>query len=237
MIEEAVEILKTAQSVFVLTGAGISAESGIPTFRGQDGLWNNYRAEELATPEAFSRDPELVWKWYHWRQGIILKTKPNPGHDALVKMEKIIPEFLLLTQNVDDLHRKAGSKKLLELHGNIFRAKCTKCAKKIHHELKPDMPACVCGALLRPDIVWFGEMIPQDVWQAALVFVSNADVVLVVGTSAVVYPAAAIPEIAKQGRARVIEINIQSAATHAVDVSVVGKSGEVLPAIVQGLGK
>ncbi len=236
MLDEAIKILQAAKSVFVLTGAGISAESGIPTFRGRDGLWKNYRAEELATPEAFVRDPKLVWEWYHWRQSIILKVEPNPGHYALAELEKKLPEFLLLTQNVDDLHRKAGSKNLLELHGNIFRARCTTCGKKINHQLEPEIPECECGGLLRPDIVWFGEMIPQDAWQKSIEFVTNADVAFIIGTSAVVYPAAAIPQIAKETRVKVIEINLEpTPISDFVDVSITGKSGQILTEIINGL--
>lgn len=233
MLEEAAAILKASKSVFVLTGAGISAESGVPTFRGAGGLWKNYRAEELATPEAFRSNPQLVWEWYHWRQSLILKTEPNPGHQAIAELERLFPDFLLLTQNVDDLHRRAGSRKMLELHGNIFRARCTACGRKTDHQLKPDMPQCACGALLRPDIVWFGEMIPQDAWEDSIRFISRADAVLVVGTSAVVYPAAAIPELARSAHAKVIEINIEPAMiSDSVDLSLVGKAGEILPRIV-----
>ncbi len=234
MLDAAAAILKASKSVFVLTGAGISAESGVPTFRGAGGLWKNHRAEELATPEAFARDPDLVWEWYHWRQSLILKTEPNPGHRAIAELERIFPDFLLLTQNVDDLHRKAGSRKMLELHGNIFRARCTACGKKTDHQLEPDMPQCACGALLRPDIVWFGEMIPQDAWEESIRFINKADTILVVGTSAVVYPAAAIPELARSTNAKVIEINIEPAVvSDLVDLTLAGKSGEILPKIVQ----
>jgi len=233
MFEEAARILRTSKSVFVLTGAGISAESGVPTFRGAGGLWKNYRAEELATPEAFRSNPQLVWEWYHWRQSLILKTEPNAGHRAIAELERLFPDFLLLTQNVDDLHRKAGSQKMLELHGNIFRARCTACDQRIFHELQPEMPTCSCGALLRPDIVWFGEMIPQDAWEESIRFINKADTVLVVGTSAVVYPAAAIPELARSTNAKVIEINIEpTMISNSVDISLVGKAGEILPKIV-----
>ena len=136
MIQKAAEILRSSDSLFILTGAGISAESGIPTFRGTDGLWKNYSATELATPEAFAKNPKLVWEWYHWRQGIILKTKPNPAHYAVAELEKKFDNFLLLTQNVDNLHRRAGSNKVLELHGNIFRAQCLTCGKIIDHQIE-----------------------------------------------------------------------------------------------------
>lgn len=241
MIGEAAAILKQASSVFVLTGAGISAESGIPTFRGADGLWKNYSATDLATPQAFQHNPQLVWEWYNWRQALISKAAPNPAHYAIVHLEKRSTEFLLLTQNVDKLHNRAGSKNVLELHGNIFRIRCVQCGsigvsscepEKTDHE----MPICECGGLLRPDVVWFGEAIPQDVWQAALEFLSTADVALICGTSGVVWPAAAIPEIAKQSGVKTIEVNLEpTPVTSLVDVSLLGKAGEILPQIVQTL--
>lgn len=286
MIEKATAILKQAASIFVLSGAGVSAESGVPTFRGANGLWKNYSATDLATPEAFQRDPELVWEWYHWRQSLISKAQPNPAHYAIVELERRSTKFLLLTQNVDNLHQRAGSQNVLELHGNIFRTRCTRCgtiaepkrsksSKGRHCEegsdeaisravLKKDeiatpldklgarndnqqsrtapkkqlneLPLCTCGGVLRPDVVWFGEAIPQDIWQASIAFVSTADVALICGTSAVVWPAAAIPEIAHQGGAKTIEVNLeQTAVSTLVDVSLLGKAGEILPQIVEAL--
>lgn len=256
MITKAVEILKDAKSLFVLTGAGVSAESGIPTFRGADGLWKNYSATDLATPQAFERNPELIWGWYHWRQDIILKAKPNPAHYAVAELEKECDKFLLLTQNVDNLHRRAGSKNVLELHGNIFRARCLDCNKifnqspflppfikgdrrrlnKMNRILQTKLPKCLCGGLLRPDVVWFGEPIPQDIWQASLEFLSNVGVALICGTSGVVWPAAAIPEIAKRNGAKTIEINLEpTPITSIVDVSIQGKAGEVLPEIISSI--
>ena len=241
MIQQAVEILQTAKSLFVLTGAGISAESGIPTFRGVDGLWKNYSATDLATPEAFEKNPELVWEWYHWRQEIILKAKPNPAHYTLVEIERKFNKFLLLTQNVDDLHNRAGSKNILELHGNIFRARCLNCRKIVPHQIKPaeemnNLPKCHCGGLLRPDVVWFGEMIPQGIWQASFQFLNKADCVIICGTSGVVWPASAIPEIAKEHGAKTIEINIEpTPISDVVDISIFGKAGEILPQLVRQL--
>jgi NAD-dependent deacetylase len=250
-------ILKSSKSLFVLTGAGISAESGIPTFRGKDGLWKNYSATDLATPEAFERDPAFVWEWYMWRREIISRAKPNPAHYALVEMEKKFPKFLLLTQNVDDLHRRAGSKNILELHGNIFRTRCHKCGRADPRTSSPcegedracpessrrgeggksfTLPKCPCGGLLRPDVVWFGEMIPQDVWQSALEFLSAADCALICGTSNVVWPAAAIPEMAQSRGIKTIEINLEpTPVSSLVDVSLQGKAGEILPEIVRCL--
>jgi NAD-dependent deacetylase len=238
-IQKAVEILKDSRSLFVLTGAGISAESGIPTFRGKDGLWKNYSATDLATPEAFDRDPGLVWEWYHWRQSIILNARPNPAHLALVELEKKFSDFLLLTQNVDNLHRRAGSGKILELHGNIFRARCCGCGRKTDHSIRNgviSLPSCPdCGGLLRPDIVWFGEPIPHEIWEESVSFLSrSADAALIVGTSSVVWPAAFIPEIARKNKVRTIEINLEpTPVSDSVNVALYGKAGEILPKITR----
>jgi len=237
----AIEIIKNSRSLFVLTGAGISAESGIPTFRGKDGLWKSYSATDLATPEAFNRDPELVWEWYRWRQSIIRDAQPNPAHIVLVKLEKYVRSFMLLTQNVDNLHQLAGSANVLELHGNIFRARCLTCRQKTMigtktTEYTKPIPSCACGGNLRPDVVWFGEMIPQDIWSSALAFLAHADTALICGTSGIVWPAAAIPEYAKQENVRTIEINLERTPISAmVDVFLQGKAGELLPDIVNSL--
>jgi NAD-dependent deacetylase len=241
LIDQAAILLKNARSLFVLTGAGISAESGVPTFRGTDGLWNNYSAEQLATPEAFARDPKLVWSWYRWRQDLILKAKPNPGHYAIVKIEKSMERFLLLTQNVDDLHFRAGSKNLLELHGNIFRTRCSRCGKRerlrSEEGVSDDLPECSCGGLLRPDVVWFGEQIPSRVWGDSLNFLGGADLAIICGTSGVVWPAAAIPAIACERGIRTVEINLEpTAISSIVDVSIIERAGEILPRLVSKLG-
>lgn len=198
--------------VAVLTGAGISAESGVPTFRGQGGLWKSHRPEELATPQAFRRNPALVWEWYLWRRSIIAKAEPNAGHIALVELERKYTEnFLLITQNVDGLHQKAGSKRLVELHGNIWRVKCLSCGVVyydyfVSYAQLP--PACKeCGGLIRPDVVWFGEALPEDTLEIAIRWAKDCDVFVVVGTSAVVYPAGELPYLAKEYGAKVIEIN------------------------------
>lgn len=241
MIKKAVEILKNARTLFVLTGAGISAESGIPTFRGTDGLWKNYSATDLATPEAFRKNPALVWEWYHWRQNIIRRTQPNPAHQSLVAIEQRMQSFLLLTQNVDNLHQRAGSRNVLELHGSIFRARCLTCstAHAYGTEETPHattLPTCSCGGTLRPDVVWFGEMIPQDIWSAALAFCATADAVLICGTSGVVWPAAALPGYAREHRIPTIEINLErTPLSDVVDVTIKGKAGEILPALVTNL--
>jgi len=197
--------------IVALTGAGISAESGIPTFRGKDGLWNKFRPEELATPEAFFRNPKLVWEWYDWRRGLIAKAEPNEGHRILAKMEKEFPHFYLITQNVDGLHQKAGSEKVIELHGNIWKVKCVNCKYEAYEYRTPlpeIPPKCEqCGGLLRPGVVWFGESLPMDALQKAYELSKESLICIVIGTSGVVYPAAELPYIAKESGAEVIEVN------------------------------
>lgn len=220
-------------SLCVLTGAGVSQESGIPTFRGKDGLWRNYDATQLATPYAFQNNPKLVWEWYNWRREIILKAKPNPAHYGIKKLEEIISDFLLVTQNVDDLHREAGSNKILEIHGNIFRTRCTKCNKKefekkiFKNEELP--PRCKnCNGLLRPDVVWFGEPIDEKIFASVLEFALKCEAILVVGTSAVVYPAASIPYYVKEKGGKVFEINLEPTQISEIsDISIFGKAGEI----------
>ena len=236
--QQAAEILRAAQRIAVLTGAGISAESGVPTFRGEDGLWRQFRAEDLATPEAFARDPKTVWEWYDWRRGIIGKVNPNPGHMVLAQWEKKLSGFKLITQNVDGLHARAGSTKILELHGNIWKTRCTKeetVAENLEVPLKQIPPACpACGALLRPHIVWFGESLDPDILRRAFGASSLCDVMLVVGTSAFVQPAASLPLRASEAGAKIIEINPDpTPLTHYADVSLHGKAGEILPRIDQ----
>lgn len=220
----------------VLTGAGISAESGVPTFRGSGGLWRSFRAEDLATPEAFRRDPRLVWEWYDWRRGMVAQTRPNPGHLALAEMEKITPDFTLITQNVDGLHDLAGSGRPLKLHGDIWETRCTACdSHGVNREvpLSRIPPVCECGALLRPSIVWFGEALPSDVLERAWSASEQADLFLVVGTSALVQPAASLPLVAHRAGARVVEINLEpTAISTQVDISLMGRSGELLPQLI-----
>jgi NAD-dependent deacetylase len=230
------EWLKQAQSVTVLTGAGVSAESGVPTFRGNNGLWKQYRAEDLATPGAFARDPKLVWEWYDWRRGLIAQAQANAGHEALVELEKRVPSFTLITQNVDSLHELAGSSNVLEVHGSIWRVRCMSCAREQVDRRTPlpeIPPKCECGALLRPAVVWFGEALPTRVWQKAEAAARAADVFLLIGTSAVVYPAAGLAQIAKASGARVVEINIaETVLSDAIDEFLRGPSGELLPQLI-----
>ncbi len=235
-IKTAAEILRDSGHIAVLTGAGISAESGVPTFRGEHGLWKQFRAEELATPEAFARDPKLVWEWYDWRRGIIAKVEPNRGHWTLAKWEEIFPEFTLITQNVDGLHAKAGSKNILELHGNIWKVRCTKeeaVTENYAVPLNEIPPACpVCGAMLRPHVEWFGESRDADLLGRAFGLSASCDVMLVIGTSAFVQPAASLPLRAAENGAKIIEINpAPTPLTSYADISLLGKAGEVLPAI------
>jgi len=229
--------LVQAKSVSVLTGAGISAESGVPTFRGEGGLWRNYRAEDLATPEAFRRDPGLIWEWYNMRREKIALLSPNMAHKALASFEKKTADFTLITQNVDGLHEEAGSKNILELHGNIWKVRCTGCGKVAeNHDLPIDiLPRCRdCGGLLRPHIVWFGEMLSTDIINEAYAALERCDILLVVGTSGVVQPAASMASMARQAGAYVVEVNIEATPnSQAVDEAVKGKAAEILPALLE----
>ncbi len=236
----AAELLRGAGRVVALTGAGISAESGVPTFRGQDGLWKTYRAEELATPEAFSAEPALVWEWYNWRRGRVAGVNPNPGHTVLARWESQFPSFTLITQNVDGLHARAGSAKILELHGNIWKLRCTVEATVTEDrtnplpELPPRCPSC--GALLRPHVVWFGEALDREILGQAFAASEACDIMLVIGTSAVVHPAATLPLMAARSGARVIEVNPEpTPLTMSADLSLRGPSGLILPAVDERL--
>jgi NAD-dependent deacetylase len=226
-----------SKPVVVLTGAGISAESGVPTFRGENGLWKRYRAEDLATPSAFQADPKLVWEWYDWRRGIIGKAKPNPGHRAIAEMEGIFPHFCLITQNVDGLHRRAGTTKVIEIHGNLWDLRCV-AEGTVREDTRvplPEIPPlCECGALLRPHVVWFGESLDQGDLSRAYRLIEECNLLLVVGTSAVVQPVASFPLVAKQAGAFVIEVNMDpTPISSLVDVSLQGKAGEILPALLE----
>lgn len=230
-------LLQCVNSVCVLTGAGISAESGVATFRGHDGLWSKLKPEELASFDAFLRNPELVWEWYNYRKNIIHNVKPNLAHEALVTMESLVNNFTLVTQNVDNLHNRAGSKRVLELHGNIERSYCVDCEKPVFNiEVTPEkkVPRCTyCGGLIRPDVVWFGEILPENVFQAAVEAASRCELFFAVGTSAVIFPAAGLPLTARNHGAYLVEINTERTdISHIVDETLLGKAGEVLPQIV-----
>lgn len=229
------EKLKSAGSVAVLTGAGVSAESGVPTFRGPGGLWKDRNPMELATPEAFEADPFLVWEWYDWRRSVISKISPNPAHTAIAELERRHLDFTLITQNVDGLHRLAGSKKVLELHGSIWTVRCVECQNSSENRDVPIniLPRCSCGGLLRPGVVWFGESLPEEALFRAFEASSNADVMLVVGTSGVVQPAASLAVRAKGAGAFVAEINPEETPlTASVDLRLAGKAGDVVPALL-----
>jgi NAD-dependent deacetylase len=233
-IEEVAGFLAGVRRVAVLTGAGISAESGVPTFRGQDGLWKQYRAESLATPEAFERDPALVWEWYDWRRGLIAPVEPNAGHRVLAGWEGMFEDFAVITQNVDGLHAKAGSRAVVELHGNIWRLRCTREGTVLETRETPLPrlpPVCPkCGALFRPHIVWFGEALDPAVLDRAYRLSEACQAMLVVGTSAVVHPAASLPAAAARAGAKIVEINVEpTPLTEQADYFLPGKAGEILP--------
>ncbi|MCI0683633.1 MAG: NAD-dependent deacylase [Gemmataceae bacterium] len=240
-IERAARIIGRAKKIAALTGAGISAESGVPTFRGAGGLWEGYRVEDVATPAAFARDPALVWRFYNLRRAGLAAVRPNPGHHALAALEDRLGQgrFTLITQNVDGLHRAAGSRRVLEIHGTLRRVRCTGCAWTADRatEALPDLPRCgACHELLRPDVVWFNELLPPDTWQQAEDAAQTCDCFLVIGTSAVVYPAAGLVESARLNGAEIIEVNLTATrASSQADVTLLGPSGSVLPAIVQRL--
>jgi len=228
--------LKSAKSVSVLTGAGISADSGVPTFRGEEGLWKQYRAEELASPDAFARDPKLVWEWYSWRRELIATKVPNPAHEALATMVGQFRSFVLITQNVDGLHRMAGSQDILEMHGNIWKVRCTKCSTVTDNLDLPIAypPECeACGGLLRPHIVWFGESLNPQIMDRCMQALQSCDVLLVIGTSGVVQPAASFAMVAKSAGAYTVEINLDPTPSSGnMDIVINGKAKDVVPLLV-----
>lgn len=245
LLEQAASILRAARRVAVLTGAGISAESGLATFRGAGGLWEGHRVEDVATPRAFARDPALVWRFYNLRRANLAQVQPNPGHLALVALERRLTSvspvtsgqpFTLITQNVDGLHQAAGSRNVLEIHGAIRRVRCTGCGVIEDRGIEPlpELPRCpTCTALMRPDVVWFEEMLPHDIWRKADQAARECDCFLVVGTSAVVYPAAGLIRWARDNNAAIIEINVEATdASHIAQLTLLGPSGKVLPDLV-----
>ncbi len=240
MLEELTSIIQQSRHGVVLTGAGISAESGVPTFRGNEGIWEKFRPEDLATMSAFIANSKLVWEWYNWRRDLIRQVKPNAGHYALVELAKWFPSFTLITQNVDNLHRLAGSENILEIHGNMLRNKCVDCAQAIELENEVDpsaIPRCpACGGKVRPDVVWFGEMLPEEAIDAAFEAAEQADIFFSIGTSALVHPAATLPVVAKRHGAVLVEINLdETPLTGLADFYFPQKSGEILPQLVEKL--
>ena len=240
MIDELVKLLLKARRCVVLTGAGISAESGVPTFRGKEGLWGKFKPEQLASMDAFMASPKIVWEWYIWRRELMGQVRPNAGHVALVDMEGLFEKFLLVTQNVDGLHAMAGSKSILELHGNIYRNKCMDCDGifEFQGDIDPDnIPQCgICGGKIRPDVVWFGEMLDPEIINTAFAQSEQADVFFSVGTSALVHPAATLPVVAKNQGATLVEINVEKTSlTKLADFHFNSKSGEILPKLVAQL--
>lgn len=238
MLEQLAAIVRNVSRAAVLTGAGMSAESGVPTFRGQEGLWRKFRPEELATMEAFMANPKIVWEWYNWRRELMNKVGPNPGHLALVDLEKVFDHFCVITQNVDNLHIEVGSSDVIELHGNIKRNKCSQCESLCPDdiEIDPDnIPVCDrCGGRIRPDVVWFGEMLPAQAIQRAFMEAEQAELFFAIGTSAIVHPAASLPVAAKRAGATLVEINPEETPlSYLADYRFAAPSGEVLPRLVE----
>ena len=234
MFESISDQIKNYKKIVFVTGAGISQESGIPTFRGKDGLWRNYDPMKLATIDAFYENPKLVWEWYNERRNNIFQAQPNPGHNAIAELEKYA-QVMVLTQNIDGLHKKAGSSNVLELHGSIVKIKCSVCDynEEILTEISNFPPICKCGNILRPDVVWFGEPLPQDVWQNAIKFASQCNLMVIVGTSLAVSPANTLPLYAKQNNATLIEINPEKTEmSEEMDENIRNTSVETLPKLV-----
>ncbi len=249
LLAAARDLVAEADDVVVLTGAGISAESGVPTFRGEEGLWNSYRPEDLATPEAFSRDPVLVWQWYAWRRELISRCHPNAAHLSIAGHARDGEMLSVITQNVDGLHAVAARAVAgatnphnppIELHGSIFRARCTGCDMRIEHRItaqpsSPEtLPRCEsCGGVLRPDVVWFGESLDPDVLEHAMHAASNADLCLVIGTSAVVYPAAGLAALTRESGGKVVEINPEATPlTRICAISIRASATRAVPMIL-----
>jgi NAD-dependent deacetylase len=234
-----ISALRDSSRTVILTGSGISAESGVPTFReAQTGLWERFDPQELATPEAFARDPRLVWDWYAWRRKLVAEACPNPGHLAIAEMQHLVQNLTLVTQNVDGLHQRAGSRDVIELHGNIRRTKCPVEGTTVdNYDESESPPLCPsCGAPLRPDVVWFGEMLPAEAIEAASEAALGADVFLSVGTSSLVYPAAGLPFEAVENGATLVEVNPETTPlTPRADYTLHGPAGDVLPRLIREL--
>jgi NAD-dependent deacetylase len=238
---EMIERLKSAERCAVLTGAGISAESGVPTYRdAQTGLWSTTNPEDMDTRAGFLRNPVKVWRWYAWRRKLMGAAKPNPGHFALARLESFFPVFHLITQNIDGLHQQAGSKNVIELHGNVWKTRCLDNGHMVGYdppEEITEVPVCPqCGSYLRPGVVWFGEALPEDALDAAFEAAQRSQVFIVAGTSGAVQPAASLPIIARQSAAMVIEVNpVESEVSYAANYVLKGKAGEILPGLLQAL--
>ena len=237
--DELVQRLATAQSVCVLTGSGVSAESGVPTFRdAQTGLWSKFQPEALATAAAFRRDPSLVWEWYQWRRKLVRQAKPNAAHSALADLEQMVPQFSLISQNVDGLHQAAGSRNMIEFHGNIMRTICSDERRVVENydDTESPPPCPHCGAYLRPDVVWFGEQIDKEDLEAAIAYAGACDVFFAIGTSAQVQPAAGLAELAMRSGACMVEINPQETLlSDRASYALHGTAAQVLPTLVQTL--
>ena len=246
---QARSLIRDATRVMALTGAGISAESGVPTFRGPDGLWKQYRAEDLATPDAFARDPRLVWEWYGWRRSVVRQCVPNAAHLALAAASAERPAFRVVSQNVDGLHPQASdtceaASRPIELHGSLFRIRCTGCGDRrddsdaIDATTYETLPHCVtCGALMRPDIVWFGESLDPNVLDSAIRIASAADVCLVVGTSALVHPAAGLADLTRRARGSVIEVNlVETPLSGIATIALRGRAAAIVPELLADQG-
>jgi NAD-dependent deacetylase len=235
-LEAARALVAGARRIAVLTGAGVSAESGIPTFRGPDGLWCKFRPEDLATPGAFERDPALVWEWYDWRRGLVAAAAPNPAHAAIARLEARRPATVLVTQNVDGLHALAGSPDPVELHGSLWRTRCAACAELREDRrvpLRPLPPRCPCGGLLRPDVVWFGEALPGGLLRRAVEAAESCDLMIVAGTSGLVQPAASLADVALSRGAALIEVNLdETPLSGRCAESFRARAGEILPQLL-----
>ena len=232
--EAIIKRIRQSKRASVLTGAGISAESGIPTFRGAGGIWEKYDYRKLATMQGFREDPGLVWEWYQLRQREMKKAKPNPAHETIAEMEAHFERFAVLTQNIDGMHKLAGSRNVIELHGSIWRMRCPRDGTIITLDAPVNEipPLCQCGSILRPDVVWFGEPLPSEVAEAASKAAAESEVMFVVGTSAVVYPAAALPILTKNSGGLVVEINTEPTDLSSyADLSIFARAGEALPAL------
>lgn len=240
--EEFISKLSDAERIVFFTGAGISAESGVSTFRGKDGIWNKLKPEELANFDAFLRNPDMVWEWYQYRRKIVSEAIPNPGHSAIAEFENFFDDVSVVTQNVDNLHARAGSTYIYELHGNIERNYCINCKtfyNKDEIQFSNKTPICKnCKGLVRPDVVWFGEFLPEQIFRDAESKAIHSDICFVVGTSALVYPAANIPILAKRSGSFLVEINIEETELSGfADYSLFGRSGEILPKILDEVKK